>query len=505
MRDRRRRLLPAAAGLALCLAATGATVGPASAATLVVQGTGCSTTASPFCTIAQAAAKAKPGDTVQVRAGTYAEKVTIKSVASQAAPITFAADPGVTVSGQAAAFDLSGAQWVTIRGFAVANTTSYGLRALLSSNVTFADNTVTGSAGYGIYVGNSSNVTLANDTVSDSTGYGIYLTGDTGVTVSGGQVTRSGRTTSSSTIKKGIYVGGSGASLITGVTVNENTDSGIYLTGDTNGVTVKGNTAFGNARGYTRAAPGIEVRGASGNRIEGNVAFANEDTGIQIYTGASDNLIIGNIAYSNGDHGIDNLDSPRQRFIGNTVYKNVTAGINVEGNSTGASGGAVIENNISVDNGIGSPRTMGNIRVDPNSTMNVIMDYNMTNLAAAGVMYVWGGNSYGSLAALRAAVPSVEAHGIQADPKWVAPGTDFNLQAGSPAVDSADSAAPGASACDARDRNRVDDPATADTGAGPRTYDDRGALEFQGTSGPPCQAAAAATSRPARALATGRR
>lgn len=517
MRDRKLRPLLAAAGLAL---ATAAPVGSAAAATLVVdrsnpactdKGTGAA-----FCTIGGAAAKTNPGDTVQVRAGIYNEKVAVKRSGAAGAVVTFAADPGVTVTGQTAGFDLASVQWVTVQGFGVGSptgsglptTTSYGLRALLSSNFTLANNQVVNSGGYGIYVGNSSAFTLSGNTVSGSKNNGVYLTSDTGFTLSGGEVSTSGQPVSGST-RQGIYGTGSGTGLITGVTVDRNTNSGIFLTGGTNAVTVKGNTAFGNARGYTRAAPGIEVRGTSGNRIEANVSYNNEDSGIQFYTGASGNVAVDNVLFNNGDHGIDDLDLPQQTFVGNSVFHNVTAGINVEANSSGGSAGAVIESNVSVDNGLNSPRTRGNIRVDPNSNGNVVMNYNLVSLSTSGTMYTWGTTQYPSLAALRAAVPAVEANGVQADPLWasvppasyglpVGPGptaTDFQPLAGSPAIDLADSGAGGgaASACDAKGLNRVDDPATTDTGAGPRSFDDRGALEFQGTPGAPCQAAAAGT------------
>ena len=254
------------------------------------------------------------------------------------------------------------------------------------------------------------------------------------------------------------------------MTVDQNTDSGIYLVSGTNAVTVKGNTAYGNARGYTRAAPGIEVRGTSGNRIEANVSYNNEDSGIQFYTGASDNVAVDNILFNNGDHGIDDLDSPRQTFVGNSVFHNVTAGINVEANSSGGSAGAVIENNVSVDNGLNSPRTSGNIRVDSNSNTNVTLNYNHVFLSTSGTMYTWGTTQYPSLAALRAAVPAVEANGVQADPLWaskppasyglpVGPGptaTDFELTTGSPAVNSANAAV--AAQCDAKNRKRVGRP-----------------------------------------------
>jgi hypothetical protein len=61
----------------------------------------------------------------------------------------------------------------------------------------------------------------------------------------------------------------------------------------------------------------------------------------------------------------------------------------------------------------------------------------------------------------------------------VSPGSNFHLQSGSPAIDSANSDVSGATSTDLEGNGRVDDPGTANTGAGPRTYDDRGAFEFQ--------------------------
>ncbi len=56
---------------------------------------------------------------------------------------------------------------------------------------------------------------------------------------------------------------------------------------------------------------------------------------------------------------------------------------------------------------------------------------------------------------------------------------DYHLTARSLAIDSADSDAPSEPALDIEGQARVDDPATTDTGAGSRTYDDRGAYEYQ--------------------------
>jgi hypothetical protein len=86
---------------------------------------------------------------------------------------------------------------------------------------------------------------------------------------------------------------------------------------------------------------------------------------------------------------------------------------------------------------------------------------------------------YASLAAFRQATGQ-ETQGLQADPGWAAPGAgNFHLSAGSPAIDSADSAVSGEQTTDVEGNGRIDDPGTPNTGAGARSYDDRGAYEFQ--------------------------
>jgi parallel beta-helix repeat protein len=265
---------------------------------------------------------------------------------------------------------------------------------------------------------------------------------------------------------------GTTASSITGNSVDHNTDSGIYLAQGSTGDTISGNSVYANARGYTRAAPGIDLRSA-GNSVLGNVTHDNEDSGIQLYTGSDNSLVANNVSYRNGDHGIDDYQATGERIVGNSVYRNTTAGINLEGGSTGGS----VANNISVDNGLNSPRTVGDIRVDAASQAGTTVDRNLVYLHGPGTYYVWGTANYATLAAYAAATGQ-EAHGIQADPRWVSPDTgNFQLTGGSPAIDSADSSVSGEQATDLLGVARYDDPAVTNTGAGPRAYDDRGAYE----------------------------
>jgi len=426
---------------------------PAAATTLYVDkgNSSCSNTGSgspsqPYCSIGAAAARATAGQTVLVAAGTYSENVTVANSGTSGAPIVFSAASGATVSGQAHGFTISSRSWITVQGFNVTGTTEDGFYVTSSSHITLSGN----------------HVSYAGQPVSGKTARGIRLSAVSD-------------------------------SLVSGNTIDHNTDFGIYLVSGSTRVTVIGNRISYNAQGFQRAAAGIDAYGSPNNIFQSNVCHHNEDSGIEFRSSSTGNLVINNVTYSNGDHGIDVLDSTGMRIVSNSVYKNVTAGIDVEG----ASSGATIANNVSVDNGVNSPRTMGNIRVDANSTPGTRVDYDVVFLHQAGVMIVWGSTSYSSLAAFVSATGQ-EAHGRQADPRWKSPDAgDLHLTSGSPAIDAADSGVSGESLTDADGNPRADDPATPNTGAGPRAYDDRGAYELQPTPPGDAPPAAALAVRPA--------
>jgi parallel beta-helix repeat protein len=383
----------------------------------------------PFCSIGPAAAIAGPGQTVRVAAGSYAENVRVSRSGSSRAPVVFTAAPRakVIVHGRTNGFTITGKNWVRITGF-----------------------TITQTANYGIAVSNSSHVTLTNNQVSYS-----------------GQPLPN-------LASYGIRLGHVRNSLVRKNTVHHNTNAGIALVDGSSGNTLKANESFANAQGFQRAASGIRLFGAPRNIITGNFVHDNEDSGIDSDSGANDTLV-NNIVYRNGDHGIDDSKAPGTRIISNTVYKNTTSGINVEGNSTGVT----IANNISVDNGINSPRSHGNILVDASSTPGTTMDFDLVYLSTPDKLLVWGSSSFLSLSGFRSATGR-EAHGIQADPKWIdARAGNFHLRPGSPAIDAANSAVSGQPRRDVKRRARFDDPAIPNTGTGPRTFDDRGSFEFR--------------------------
>ena len=425
------------------------------------------TQAAPFCTIGKGASIALAGDTVRVLAGTYAETVNGPNSGSVGNPITYSAAAGVTVTGNGtatgSAFRMTSKSYIVVDGFTITNTVDDG-----------------------IYVNGSNNITIQNNHVSYS---GSPASGST---------------------RQGIYFTSTSNSLITGNTSDHNSQDGIRLTGSCTNVTVSNNVTFANAEQWRRNATGIQVTGpdAANNTIIHNTTYANEDSGLQFYDGAHDNLVLGNLSYGNGDHGIDqNAASPSNIIIGNTVQGNVTAGINLEGIAPG-SGGATVVNNILVDNGLllqvggGTPSGQAsNLRVDAQSLSGTTLDYNIFYLNSGTVQIIWGNTSFGTLAAFKGAVPGQETHGLQANPLFVAPAPvaqrpasapynvavnvgNYHLTTGSPAIDSANADAPNEPALDIEGNARVDDLLIADTGAGTRTYDDRGAFEYQ----PPCYA-----------------
>jgi parallel beta-helix repeat protein len=467
-----RRAAAAGSVLSVAIATTVLASVPASAATTYTvdntnascSDTGPGNAAQPFCTLTKAAAKAASGDTVQVIAGTYTA-----SSASPASGVTFAASPGVTISGGA-----SGA-----KGFSVSS----------KSNVVISGFTITNTPSYGIYVNSSSNVTISGNTVSFA-----------GQPVSGQSAS-------------GIYLSGDNGGLITANVTHDNAAHGILLTGSTTGVTVQGNTSYHNAYQWQRNANGIDDT-APGNSIIGNLTYANEDSGINIYPSGNSALVAGNVTYGNGDHGIDDFNVTGGRIIGNTVYGNCTDGINVEGSS----GNYDIENNVSMNNATGAiinptpinppgaytndcNRRVGNIGVYDSAPASTTANYNLVWQSGAGTEYTWAGTSYSSLGTLQSATGQ-ESHGIFANPKFIgAGGGNFQLSAGSPAIDSANAAASGEQTTDILGNSRTDDPATPNTGNPAGSFYDRGAYEYQGGGGTPTGPTAALTVSPASGTA----
>jgi len=438
-------------------------------------GTG-TTPSQPFCTITAGKDMAIAGDTVRVLAGTYAEKVRPDIGGVAGSPITYSAAPGVTVTGDGSAsgrgFSVSDLSYITIDGFNVTQTSDHG-----------------------IYVARSDHIIISNNHVSYA---------------------RNQDPLDPYPQRCGIYLSATTDSTITGNRTDHNTLDGIRLIKSSLRNTVSNNVSFANASGVSRSAEGIDVENNStANMIIHNIVYANEDSGLNFVAdsdpgmGSGSNLVIGNVSYGNGDHGIDNNKSPNNIIIGNTVQGNVTSGINLEGEIISTviygSGGAIVKNNIVVDNGLcqyvgGEPipdTPPGNIRVDALSTPGTFLDYNLYYLTSGGTQLIWGTISYSSIEFFHSLFPGQETNGLLGDPLFTMPAAiamrppapPYNMavnvgiyyvMSGSPAIDSANSDAPSEPDFDILGLPRVDDPLVVNSGSGLRTYDDRGAYEYYG-------------------------
>ena len=414
---------------------------------------GSGTLTEPFCTITKGVSRMQPGYALYIGNGTYAESIKPAVSGTAAAPITISAWPGRS--------------------------------PVVGTGVT-----------YGAYLSTRSYITVSNLTFTGTTGDGIYVTKSNHATITGNTVTYAGEQAHSLTAR-GISIGSTTASVVSNNNTNHNSDTGIYVTGTSTGITVSNNQSSFNAEGWQRNANGINVT-SPGNTVIGNVTHDNEDSGIQFYTGANNSLATLNVTYNNGDHGIDNYNVTGGRIIGNTVYRNCTSGINVEGTS----GSFLIANNIAVDNavypaysGLSCARRAGNIGVWDSAPPTTVVNHNLVWLTKAGTMYVFK-SSYKSLSSMQAATGQEQA-GVQADPRFLSTsGNDLRLTEGSPAIDRADSGLSGEQPVDILGNPRVPDPNVTNTfAAGPRLYDDLGAFEFQPTTAPPpAQAPTAALS-----------
>ena len=230
--------------------------------------------------------KATPGTTVQVAAGTYAEQVSPKTGAS-GSPIVFTAAPGatVTVTGKSYGFYLSGLSWVTVNGFTRHRHDQPGhLRdRQLERDHLRQPRHLVGPAGQ------------RTDEVGDLSHRHDELAGLR-------EHDRPQQRCRHPAVER--IDGRRGA---------------------------RQHVTFSNAQVWQRQAAGIRLYKSPGNTVDGNITHDNEDSGIESFTGSNNTLIYDNVSYRNGDHGIDDYGWTGQRIISNSVYKNVTAGINVEG------------------------------------------------------------------------------------------------------------------------------------------------------------------------------
>ncbi|MGW5558399.1 PKD domain-containing protein [Micromonospora sp. NPDC003944] len=385
--------------------------------------TGCSdqfpgTLAQPFCTISAAAAVVTAGQTVDVGGGNYRERVTIPVSGTPEQPVTFLTNAVATLIGATAGFVINGQHDVVLQHLRVD-----GSAASLP----------------GLDLRNSSRITV----------HGGNFAMDAASTAPAVQL--AGVTTSTLT-----QINASGASLATGITIDAASSD----------VIVKSANVLSSPGGQT-ATGGVGIR-VDGPRVSILDSKVSGFTGAAVVVGAGavDTVVANNQIDGGRGHGVHNNGGTGTAITNNTIKDRCRDGIRVDGASSGVS----VQNNVLITNGYFNqgycdPAFLDGVEIGVygGAVGKTAVDYNNAHhyYDNSPVIYAW--NTRMGLAAFRT------ASGQAAHDRETGQTRDV--------IDSANSAARGYPTLDRAGWPRVDDPAVPNTGAGPVTYADRGAVE----------------------------
>ncbi|HEY8505387.1 MAG TPA: FG-GAP-like repeat-containing protein [Gemmataceae bacterium] len=260
---------------------------------------------APWATLQRAADAVAAGDTVIVRAGTYAG-FDLSADGTAAAPITFRAEPGVVVNAPNPrtpdGINLEGADYVVVEGFTVTGVPRAGIRSVINHHVTIRNNTADLNGRWGIFTGFSDDLLIENNV------------------------------TSRSQDEHGIYVSNSGdRPVIRGNLVWGNRANGIHMNGDASqggdgiisGALVENNVIRGNGTG---GGSGINGDGVQDSVFRNNLLYDNHASGISLYRidgaeGAKNNLVVNNTIVMAADARW--ALNVRDGSTGNRVFNNI--------------------------------------------------------------------------------------------------------------------------------------------------------------------------------------
>jgi parallel beta-helix repeat protein len=265
------------------------------------------TESRPFRTVTKGMGVLRPGDTLYIREGTYAETITSSAL---------------TIPG--------GTSWsnpITISGYSSETVTLAGIILYSGANVSYLifDHLVLDVAGGsdGLYVGCGSHhirlsnsevknaqggITFCNNadynevincSVHDSTFHGLYITSsnnlfDGNSVYNNGQYgyhlyNQDGRTVSNNSIRNSEVYGNG----------YRRTDSFGILIGSGDSNVASNNIVRGNSRGIQ-----IAYQSPDNNRVDNNTIYDNAGTAIEIFPEATNAIVTNNIMYGNGYNGI---------------------------------------------------------------------------------------------------------------------------------------------------------------------------------------------------------
>jgi hypothetical protein len=362
------------------------------------------TSQSPWATLQHAVDTIAPGDTILVTSGTYVG-CRIGMPGTPSSPKILEAAPGAAVLINAPGpdnkhnsiievenFSLTMTDWA-IAGFEVANSPNYGIDVRVTERIAVLGNHVHNSAETGIFTAFSNYVLIQHNQTDHNQEHGIYQSNSS------------------------IYP------TIRGNNSHDNASAGIHMNGDISQIppngqptglvqfaTVEGNLIWNNG---TAGGSGINCDGVDDSLISNNLLLNNHASGISLYAidgahGSSNNMVYNNTI----------VMAANSRFVIN---------IPDDGGGKAAPVGNVIENNI-----LYTPDAAhGSVLIANAGVAGFQSDYNVVvNRFSAD-----GDSTVISLASWQAL--GYDLHSIIATPAklFVNPASNFQLKAGSPAID----------------------------------------------------------------------
>lgn len=454
----------------------------------------------PYPTISAAlAARQSAGTVIVVRPGVYRERVVVPASGLPSMPIVIRTEGGSVVLDGADDFSLPG-QWTPFAGsvwraasvnWAPAQVFADGARLTASAQPPAA--LEPGAFGYvpgsGLFVNVGGDNPASHAAAVGRRTHGFLVNGKSNLFIDGFQIVRaeqkgieivgSNRVIVRYNVVRQSGSGGISAEASTDVQVfanqvSDNNHHGILFRAGVTGSRIDDNESFGNTHAGEPWATGIYLAGSPGNLVECNRVHDNQDSGIEVQSGSNDSIVRNNLSWSNGDHGYAMLYVTGTQQLGNVAWANTRDAFSVQGSSTGTRIFNCIAQNRGTNFGTYA------LMVDSSSTAGFDGDFNILWIPLGSPPVRFGKTTYGSVAAYQSATGS-GFNTLSADPRFVDPTAgDFHLRADSPAIDAASSALEHWPETDAEGRNRADAPGTPNTGVGPVSYADRGALEFQG-------------------------
>lgn len=221
-------------------------------------------------------------------------------------------------------------------------------------------------------------------------------------------------------------------------------------------------------------APTIEVQG-NDTTIERSRITGYGANVIVLGAAAQDTTVTTNIVHLNGaaaNSAISATGAHDLTVTSNTIEADCGNGISL----TGSTHNADVHNNIVIQACQGNLSTSADLVVGSGTAATTSVSYNiLTTANGVAPAYSWAGTTYTTAAGFQKATGQGKADLVEGS-------FDFSTNAISsdnPAIDSANSNAPGELSTDIYRNTRVDDPAVPNTGAGRHSSYDRGAIEYQ--------------------------